>query len=396
MLPVLLLFVLLAPYFCMYAIRPTHNFWIFAGAHIGLCAWPLFLPVIWTPAATILEELPGAPLSAMLIGIPHQQIAPLRICWFIFLVFAALRSITVRLKGRHGYDVGYLVFCIALLTALTLISGSFGMRGVTALNAVWAFTIITGYLVYNQTVRIDESLAILSASGRKPVMAILRFNNSILAIFLIPVIMFAIISPWLPLDRATGLLGVMLLAGLRALFRFFSWIMAMFDSGEPEEIPEDPPPQEQDLGGFMGDANEQPAWLALIEMIINVLLQLALVAFIAALIAYAAYKLYKRFLATRSSGGEDALGGDTSEYIGPKLAAKPIAEALGNLLRRLSPKSEAERVRRLYYKKVRRHIKKGAAVRQTDTTGEIAATLRPIENIDGLTSQYERARYWEL
>jgi hypothetical protein len=252
---------------------------------------------------------------------------------------------------------------------------------------------ITGYLVYNQTVRIDESLAILSVSGKKPVNAIIRFNNSILAMLFIPVVLFAVLSPWIPMDRAAGLLGAALLAALRGLFRFIGWIMSFFSAEEVADIPQDAPPPEQDFSGFMEEATETPAWLALLETIIHVLMQILVVGLIAAAIAYGAYRLYKRFLATRGRGGEEGPDGDTSEYIGPKLAVKPIVEALGSLLRRLSPKTENEKIRRMYYKKVYRHIKRGAAIQQTDTTGEIADKLRPAEDIDDLTRLYEKARY---
>ena len=391
----MLTLLLAIPYFGMFAVRSAANFPIFIGAHIGLAAWPLFLPVIWTPREMIAEQLQNAPLSSMLAGIPQDQIAPLRVCWFILLVIAAIRSISSRLRARHSYEAGYLVFCIGLLAILSLISGYFNMRAVTAINAVWAFTLIAGYLVYNQTIRIDESLDILSVAGKKPVSAILRFNNSILAMFLIPVVLFASISPWLPLDRAARLFGVAALAAIRGLFRFIGWLMSLFQSEQPAEIAEDAPP-EQDMGGMLEEASETPAWLALLEIIINTLMQILVVGLIAAAIAYGAYKLYKRFLATRGSGGKDDEQGDTSEYIGPKIAAKPIAEALGNLLRRLSPKSESEKIRRIYYKKVRRHIKRGADIKRVDTTGVIAEKLRPAENIDELTAQYERARYGDL
>lgn len=415
--PALLTFLLLIPYFGMYLVRGAKNIAVFLGAHIALTAWPLFLPAIWTPGGSgipgisgasvmsgaaeglfnadglrLFATLPGAPLSYMLNGVPMQNIAPLRICWFIFLIFAAIRSIRARLKGPEHYETGYLIFCIALLTALSLISGYFEMRAVTAVNAIWAFMMITGYLVYNQTIRIDESLGILQFSGKQPVNAIIRFNNAILAVFLIPVVLFAIMSPWLPLDRIAGLIGMVLIAVLRVVFRFVGWFMSLFES-ESAEVPPDEIPPEPDSGPFMADTQETPAWLALIQAIINVLLQILIVALIAGALAYGAYRFYKKFVATRGKGGGEAIAGDTSEYIGPKLAAKPIAEALNSLLRRLSPRSESERIRRLYFKKVRWHIRHGAEIQRADTAGQIAAKLRPAENIDELTAQYERARY---
>ena len=429
---VLLALALLAPYLCLYAIRRASNFFAFIGAHIGLVVWPLILlaiipagvgvapdtasnvaPNVALDAASntapnavpllepLLEPLPGAPLSAMLVGAQPNLLSPLRlflIGCFIFMLIAAIHSIYLRLKGQYGYEVSYLIFAIAALTALSLISGYNNMSLITAANAIWAFIIIIGYLVFNQTIRIDESLSILSTSGRKPVNAILRFNNSILMMFLIPVVLFAAISPWLPLDRAARLLGAVLQAGARGLINFIRWIISLFGAKEPAEVPQDEPPLEQDMGFIVEEAAEPPAWMALLETIINVLIQLLIVGLIAAAIAYGIYKFYKLFIATRGKGGADEPDdSDTSEYIGPRFAAKPIAEAIGGFLRRFSPKSEADRVRRMYYKKVRRHIKRGsAAIRRIDTTGEIADKLRPVENIDELTVQYDRVRYGDI
>jgi len=390
--PILLTLALLIPYFGMYRARRAKNVFVFLGAHIGLVIWPLFLPVIWTPRMEITDHLAGAPLSYLLIGFQQQQIAPLRICWFVILLISAIRSIRSRLTGKQGFETGYLCFGIALLTVLSLITGYYGMRAVTAINALWAFVWITGYLVYSQTVRIDESLEVYQFSGKKPVAAILRFNNAILAVFLIPVVMFAALSPWLPLDRAASLLGQALLAGLRGLFWFIGWIMSFFNS-EPETPMDETPPPAQEMAPMMEEASETPAWIAFIEMLVNILMQIALVGLIAAAIAYGAYRFYKRFIATRGSGAGGEDGGDISEYIGPKLALKPIAEALGGLLRRLSPKTEEEKIRRMYFKKVRWHIKRGAEVKPADTAQEIAVKLRPAEDIGELTSLYERARY---
>jgi len=390
--PVFLSFLLALPFYGMYYARSTSSFVLFIAAHIGLIIWPLFLPAIWTPNAVIEAQLPGAPLSSMIIGYPSHLIAPLRICWFVFLLAAAIRSISVRLRGHRGFDTGYLLFCCGLLTALSLISGYFDMKPITALNAAWAFVIITGFIMYNQTARIDDSLEILTGAGKKPVSAIIRFNNAILAVFLIPVALFAVISPWLPLGRVMSLLGEAALAALRGLFQFIGWLISLFPS-KTEKMPPDAALPAQEMAGLM-EKQETPAWLALLEAIINALITILIVSLIAAAIGYGVYKLYKRFLATRGTENKEEEGGDVSEYIGPKFAPGPIANAVGAILRRLAPKTEAEKVRRLYFKKVRRHIRRGTAVGRSETTGEIADKLRPAENIDELTALYDRARYF--
>jgi hypothetical protein len=390
--PVLLTLLLIVPYFFMYYVRSSPSFFIFLGANIMLVIWPLFLPVIWNPAAAGVGQHAAAPLSSIIADIPRQSIAPLRLCWFFLLLIFAIRSISVRLRGQQRLDIGYLVFCVGFLTILSLIAGYFGMRMIVALNAIWAFLAIAGYLVYTQSARIDESLQILSVAGKKPVHAIMKFNNNILAIFFIPVILFAAISPWLPLEQAARLLGAVLIAGLRGFFRFIDWLINLFNKEQPAIIDGESMPIQQDFVD-LPEASETPAWIALLDLIVRTLMQILIVAGIAAALAYGAYRFYRRFIATRDKGGGFSEDGDTSEYIGPKLAAKPIANAIAGLLNRLAPKTEAEKIRRAYYKKVRRHIRQGAAVAQQDTAREIASKIRPRENIDDLTSLYERARY---
>ncbi|MCL2363911.1 MAG: hypothetical protein FWC71_04525 [Defluviitaleaceae bacterium] len=51
------------------------------------------------------------------------------------------------------------------------------------------------------------------------------------------------------------------------------------------------------------------------------------------------------------------------------------------------------KVRRAFAKKVNRHIKKGVPIFQSDTPDIIANKIRPTENIDDLTTQYEEVRY---
>jgi len=49
--------------------------------------------------------------------------------------------------------------------------------------------------------------------------------------------------------------------------------------------------------------------------------------------------------------------------------------------------------RRAYYKKVHRHIKKGVPILESDTPDMIADKIRPAEDIDALTAEYEQVRY---
>ena len=63
------------------------------------------------------------------------------------------------------------------------------------------------------------------------------------------------------------------------------------------------------------------------------------------------------------------------------------------LSRLFGPLSERERIRRLYYKTVRRHIRRGLMVGRADTTGRICEKIGRREDIGRLTELYDEARY---
>ena len=50
-------------------------------------------------------------------------------------------------------------------------------------------------------------------------------------------------------------------------------------------------------------------------------------------------------------------------------------------------------IRRVYAKKINRHIRRGTYISLSDTTGIIGNKIRPDENIDELTAMYEKVRY---
>ncbi|MDR3121296.1 MAG: hypothetical protein LBU58_08200 [Clostridiales bacterium] len=407
--PVLLSLLLAAPFFGMFAVRrKAKKLLPFLAAHIALAVWPLLLPAFWiarapgsaavsAAAASVSGSdalVSGAPLSPLLSGLLEQGIAPLRACWFAFLLIAAVRSTAVRLRARPGdLDLGFTGFCVGLFAALALLAEHFAMRGMLPILALWAFLAIAGFLVHSQTARVDGSLGILAGTGKKPIAAILRFNNTILAVFLIAVALFAILSSLLPLGRVAGLFGAAALAALRGIVWLIMRIAALFPSGSEEApLPEAPPP-EPDVGAFAVEAAETPAWLEFLESLFMFLLNAALIAGAVAAVAYGAYRLYRRFYAARGESGADAADGDVREYIGPKRPEKPVAAALRAFARRFAPKSEAERVRHLYFRKVRRHLRRGVAIRRADTTGEIAQKILPAEDLGALTKRYDQARY---
>ncbi|MDR1062217.1 MAG: hypothetical protein LBL83_13650 [Clostridiales bacterium] len=366
---------------------------LLAVPFLGMCALrfsdvglPAFLAGIFALAAWPL--LPFLPFPR-----EFPQLL-LRYAWLLLLLASALRALILRLRAASGLERGGVAFAVAVNAAAMLACERFGLEGALPALFLWAFAYAAAYVAHSQTLRVDESLSILPASAERPTGAILRFNNAMLAAFLAAAGALALLAARLPLGRAAGLIGGAALAALRMFVSALLYVMRLFSSGEApqqEEPPQPPPAAGEPF--VMPEAAEAPAWAQALGAIMLRLAWVALAAAAAFALAYGCYRLHRRFYGARYSDG------DLREYIGPArgaAAGRARARAravLGSLALRLLPKTEAERIRRAYFKKVRRHIKRGAGVLPADTAGEIAAKILPNEDIGALTALYNRARY---
>jgi hypothetical protein len=377
--------------------RPAGLSLLLAAPFLGMCALrfsaaglPAFLAGIFALAAWPL--LPFLPFPR---EFPRLL---LRHAWLLLLLASALRALILRLRAASGLDRGAAGFAVAVNAAAMLACERFGLDGAIPALFLWAFAYVAAYVAHSQTLRVDESLAILPASAERPTGAILRVNNAMLAAFLAAAGALALLAARLPLGRAAGLLGGAALAALRMLLSAILAVVRLFSSGEAPQQDDAPPPPTAAAEPFaLPEAEEAPAWAQALGAIALRVAWAALAAAAAFAVAYGCYRLYRRFYGVRYSDG------DLREYIGPARGAGGARAkaraggraraALASLGRRLLPKTEAERIRRAYFKKVRRHIKRGAGVLPADTAGEIAAKILPEEDIGDLTSLYNRARY---
>jgi hypothetical protein len=140
---------------------------------------------------------------------------------------------------------------------------------------------------------------------------------------------------------------------------------------------------------FAEEAYREPSlvWVILEKIIIYVG-GAAGIALFFGLVAYVCYQLYKRFYS-----GTTEVSDDLQESVMPDwretMRGKVGAFIFGG---------PANRVRRLFYRKVRKHIIKKAVssrIALSDTACEIAEKIKASEDIDALTARYTQARYSE-
>jgi len=116
-------------------------------------------------------------------------------------------------------------------------------------------------------------------------------------------------------------------------------------------------------------------------IVVSVVLALIIIATIYVVIVFGS-RIVKRWYAKPRTAGGDAITSLETSLLDDLLGLLPRG---GRLF--LHP------VRRAYFKKVNRHIRKGMYVSVSDTTGSIGSKIRPSENIDELTATYEKVRY---
>lgn len=353
--------VLAIPFFLMrFVRRNVNNFLVFLLSHIVLIFFPLFLPV--------------------------HHLASLFA--FLAMLIAGIYSTYVRIKGRWLIEKDVVIFAIALIAVIYGVLEYFSLSGVAALLTAWAFVIILCYIIQSQIYQLDFTLSLLSDTAGQPLPTILRFNNGILAAFLLPVILVAAVSLFKPLDQLLRLIGRGIYLAIRW---FYSVLSALFMGDEPppmeEVLPQDSPMQNPMEG--LPPPTKAPRWLEILDTILYYLIHIILIAGLIALIVFLIYRLYKRFHAPMP---EDD---DIREDIDREVTRESIQDSLRNFWNRLPffGRDQRAKIRRAYFRKVRQYIRKGVGIQKTDTTGEIKEKIKPDEDIALLTEQYNKARY---
>ncbi|MDR2933389.1 MAG: DUF4129 domain-containing protein [Oscillospiraceae bacterium] len=312
-----------------------------------------------------------------------------RVILLTFMLIMAAYSFRVRLGGGFGLDYGFVLMAaaVAVIQIVFMQNVYDTIQPAAALLSAWFLVVTLCYLLYTHTLRLDESIDILTSVTKQPVGAMLRFNNGVIAVFLLLAVVAGLLAPLLPIEPVLSLFGALGLALVRWVVSFTNNQQPLVQSSAPV-TPMLTTPREI-LDAYFGEPDGPPAWMAWLDQFIYETFWVVLAALVLGVIGFIVYRIYKRY---RSARNQDS---DIREYIGPAIRLENIGETWRSLRYRLPQfgSGEREKVRRLYFRKIRRHIRRGIKIRPADTAGEIAGKVRTEEDIGALTDTYNRARY---
>ena len=351
-----------------------------------LLALPFFLLAL---VRTKIENIFLFSLLHIAVLVFFVAIPPLPLEWRAFIaafIFAAINySFAVRQNKGLKIEKGLVTFCCIFNTALVLFCGYMNANQIVSIPTFWTFIMLLAYLLYMQSSRLDASLELVSNKMRQPMHTITRFNNSIILGFVLLAALILLLAPFLPLGQFLAFLVSALLAVMRLAINFVLSFVR-----EEVDIISAPQSSSGNGGGAIPVASTEPHpfWLFL-EQLTFLLTSVVIVAVIVGFLLYAFYSIYRSFFANRSSDS------DIREYIGPASFVEQLRTNWGDFIRKAPTFSDdnAGHVRKAYYKKVQRHIRRGANITVTDTTSEICEKLSTKENISSLTELYNLARY---
>ena len=298
----------------------------------------------------------------------------------------ALYCVVVRLRGSMALDFGMVGFWLIFNMLQVQLAGFAGMQEASLFAGYWAVVMILCHLIYVQTLRADAALEVLQNSIQSRIQSVLQFNNRILAAFLVPL---ALVLGFIGLVPTKILDNFLLQRIGSVVLGFFRWLKSLehlFRRKSPSEPEVSEIPPVVDSGEL---TLRDVEWIRMLYQGIIWLISALVILAVVLLVVYALYRLYRQFYNSKP------LNGDERESLLPDLRLEDLPGFLRSLRR--GPhfgRSERQQIRRQYYRKVQRLIRKGAQVRATDTAWEIAGKVGAQDgDIPALTAAYNTARY---
>jgi len=362
---------LAVPFAALYGVR----LWVkrknvFLAVHGGMLVLPFILPVAW----------------------------PMRLMTGAFALVCVIYSIRARAHKEWRPDEKSVFKVLGILgVAYFLVSFIFdaGSADVERFFFATAMVTLSATVLIVQMDNIDERIAQLPDKLKRTtsLRGILSFNNRLISIFLGILMLFGALSLFSQgMWRLVRWGGYGVRTVLLLLFGIPGAIISIFirqqaDTGH-SAIPRGDYWSQDWLEELITpeaiQAGEDAYQIVnqIYVVIFSILLLLVTVYGIYALIATLLKHFHKKNI---SDEDESLIPGDASgrlKFFFGDLAAFLPRFALSR-----------HKVRRAYARKVNRHIKKGVPILQSDTPDKIADKIRPKENIDVLTSEYEQVRY---
>ena len=325
-------------------------------------------------------------LHLPLVGIIFLPTVPiLRLACGIYAAGLIIYSLYRRRGGQKDTQDSVSVLVIGMVMIAIMYMGCSGAeileyRGILLTSGIF-FCML--YIAYIHAFKIEKTLFLQKQECiGQPLRWIRRVNRNMLRCFLVLwlLVMLAVVAvPW---DSAGG--GTMLaIAFMRLLSLVIQGLALLFSggSGVGNNF------AAEDSQESVGQIEKTEPWMlwVVLEKILYIVVPLALLT----LVGYGIYRFIlslqrrnrQRF---RTELTEEETIGETREFISQEKKTRPIRRRL------LQGLSNAEKVRRLFYRRVRKQM--GQKVQCSDTPEQIEKKL-PEEKLTSLVPLYDQARY---
>jgi len=300
-------------------------------------------------------------------------------------------SVQMRNSGEWRPQNGHIVMLVVLFYAMFNAVNRFASVNddIPRFYFSMALVFISMALLVTHMDNLDKRIEQLPELVRNttPTRGILAANNVLINGFLVFIITFGIASLFSPV------VWRLISRGIIAASNYIRRLTARSPDEEAvgEESGEYLYEDEMDNERFTGDNGWQgEGWLTADHWIFTVGGIIVLIP-LGVLILYGFYIIFKFF----KKNFFNTTDGDEEDSLMPDDTLGKLKFMLGDLAAFLPRfKSDARHpIRRAFAKKVNRNIKKGVSIDLCDTPDVIADKIRPNEDIDALTKEYERVRY---
>ena len=341
------------PLLLIFVRQYVKNFFLFALCHLVWIGY-LFLPLELIP-----RLLAGA-----------------------YLILAIAYSYVRKYTGRgEALSMGTLFVGCGTLIVLYFLAGFLDIQAIRPYLVGLAVAQILIFFVSLHILNVNETLSNVGDMMSQPAQKLRRFNGKIAAIFLVIATAVMLLAVVLRLDVVFTWLG----SGALALLRFLlSFLGRGEETGEiSEDFQLEVNPSQADTEAAIGG---EPfiLWVILEKIVI--------VAFCVGIIVGIVYLLYRFYKAFNKNSIQKLATEEFTESSAFVEKEKRSPRPKGRVRDALQMTPD-KRIRRLYFHKISRYMKKGDRIKPANTPVEIEQALREQENLQALTRVYQKARY---
>lgn len=343
----------LIPLLLVFVRQYVKNFFLFALCHL------VWIGYLFLPLALIPKLLAGA-----------------------YLILTVAYSYVRKYTGRgEDLSMGALFLGCGSLIFLYFLAGFLDLQAIRPYLVGLAVAQILIFFVSLHILNVNETLYNVGDMMSQPAEKLRRFNGKIAAMYLVIVAAIMLLAVVLRLDVVFTWIGRGALALLRLLVSLLDRGEEMGEISEEFKLEVDSPQSDA-----APPAGGEPfiLWIILEKILI--------IAFCVGVIVGIAYLLYRFYKAFNKNSVQELATEEFTESSAFVEKEKRSPRPKGRLRDALQMTPE-KKIRRLYFHKISRFMKKGDRIKPANTPVEIERALRDQENLQALTRVYQKARY---